>query len=277
MQIRRMQSADLPLGLQLSTRAGWNQTLRDWQLLHALGQENSWVICQERSCLATVTSLPLSHEVAFVGMMLVASDQRRQGFGTRLLQTLIKHSHLPILRLDASAMGYPLYHKLGFRVDEEIQRFEREPRTLAMLEQTTSLRWITQTELETVTQYDWRKSRLNRDLIISNFLDRGVGVLHQRDGTATGYGCARRGRCSTHLGPVVADDESDARAILHLLVSQLSDRTLTVDVFCRHEELIKWLREIGFKPKRKFIRMSTTKGSLTYDRAMFCSFDPAMG
>lgn len=57
---------------------------------------------------------------AYVGMMAVHQDVQRRGFGLRLMKRLLadlEARRCPVVLLDASASGRPLYLQLGFRDD----------------------------------------------------------------------------------------------------------------------------------------------------------------
>src|SRR5207302_533099 len=68
--------------------------------------------------------------VAWIAMVLVDPDWRGRGIGKALMShalDLLDTWGVPSVRLDATALGKPLYEKLGFVVQYELARYEGVP------------------------------------------------------------------------------------------------------------------------------------------------------
>src|SRR5262249_22836646 len=83
-RVRGMTFEDLPLGLRLKQRAGWNQTAADWARFLSLQSDGCFVAELDATAVGTVTTCILGR-VAWVGMMLVEANLRGQGIGRALL------------------------------------------------------------------------------------------------------------------------------------------------------------------------------------------------
>src|SRR5947209_16196695 len=61
-------------------------------------------------------------------MVLLHPTNRGKGWRTKLLQLAIEYlqnTKIPCIKLDATALGKPLYEKIGFQTEYEIERHTR--------------------------------------------------------------------------------------------------------------------------------------------------------
>ena len=126
--IRLLGQADIPQAMQLVAAAGWNQTARDWSRVIAYQPEGCFQAINADRLVGTVTTTCYQRELAWIGMMLVDANARRQGIGTQLMQRAIDGLHsqeMRTIKLDATPAGRPLYQRLGFQVEHDFQRWMR--------------------------------------------------------------------------------------------------------------------------------------------------------
>jgi GNAT superfamily N-acetyltransferase len=126
MPFRIMTEQDVPAGLRLNTLSGWNQTAADWHRFLSNSPRGCFVMEHDSKVVGTATTLAYQNRVAWIGMVLVDRDYRKQGIGTQLLEKTIQHlDHTGIrtMKLDATPLGKPLYTKLGFVDEYEIERW----------------------------------------------------------------------------------------------------------------------------------------------------------
>ena len=69
-----------------------------------------------------------------------------------------------------------------------------------------------------------------------------------------GFLLGRDGRVMSQLGPLAADDDGIARALLARAIAEVP-APLTIDVPDRHSALGSWLTTLGFTAERPYIRM----------------------
>ena len=69
-QLRLMTTDDLAAATEISTAAGWNQTLEDWQMLMALEPHSCLAIEADGQLVSTTTLLCYSRRLAWIGMVL---------------------------------------------------------------------------------------------------------------------------------------------------------------------------------------------------------------
>ena len=120
-----MTPADIPAGMRLKEIAGWNQTLEDWQRFLEADPEGCFVAEWNGQVAGTVATIVYEHRFAWIGMVLVDPQVRGKGIGTALLLRAIDHldaRKVPCMKLDATPQGKPIYTRLGFQIEYEIER-----------------------------------------------------------------------------------------------------------------------------------------------------------
>ncbi len=80
-----------------------------------------------------------------------------------------------------------------------------------------------------------------------------AAFLLRRGGRLIGFVLARNGRRSAQIGPLVADDEEAAIALLD--AAGRSAGPFCIDLFDQRTAVRGWLDRAGFQPVTRFIRM----------------------
>src|SRR5437868_13271028 len=126
MQIRTMTEEDIPAGMRLKDIAGWDQTEADWRIFLNASRDGCFVAEVGGVVRGTATTIVYGGRFAWVGMVLVDPEHRGQGMGTALLKKSIAYLdsiQAPCIKLDATPLGKPIYEKLGFATEYELERW----------------------------------------------------------------------------------------------------------------------------------------------------------
>src|SRR5437667_10563558 len=103
LRIRAMTEADLALGMRLKRQNGWNQLEADWQRLLALEPDGCFVAEADGVGVGTAGTCVFG-PVAWIAMVLVDAERRKQGIGTALMKhtlTYLDRRGVRSVRLDA--------------------------------------------------------------------------------------------------------------------------------------------------------------------------------
>jgi GNAT superfamily N-acetyltransferase len=117
---------DLPLGMRLKDRAGWNQTEADWRRILWLQPDGCFVAEWDGRPVGTAAVVALG-PVGWLQMVLVDEAFRSRGIGTRLVEHLLGQLDrlgVATARLDATPLGQLVYEKLGFVAEYALTRWE---------------------------------------------------------------------------------------------------------------------------------------------------------
>jgi len=251
-----MTRADIPAGMRLKEIAGWNQTPADWDRFLRASPEGCFVAEAQGTVVGTAATMVYEQRFAWIGMVLVDPEVRGRGIGTRLLERAIEHLDargVPTSKLDATPQGRPLYEKLGFMAEYEIERW-----VLKRLQLTEEGKAAEAAQhLENILALDRGIFGADRSgLLRSVHAEAPDLTLEVRRGDELrAYALGRRGSRADHLGPWMAQDASSARELLEEFLRRARRDTVFVDVLKTNPFAPKLLQERGFEFSRPLTRM----------------------
>jgi GNAT superfamily N-acetyltransferase len=255
-----LKAADAAALCPLSQEAGWNQVAGDWRLMLELGRGFGSKAADGR-WLGSALTLPLGPELAWISMVLVTAPARGRGLGTRLLLACLAtaESSGRLAGLDATEFGRPIYLPLGFVDQFQLARWHWPAPSLVRVGAPAGIivGAATAGDLAEIVAYDTPKSGYRREAILADLWRRSTGfaqVARRSDGGLAGFVLGRDGQLSWHLGPIVADNEATALALLSAAAGALA-QPLIVDVPETHRQLRGWLRDRGATAPRRYTRM----------------------
>jgi GNAT superfamily N-acetyltransferase len=243
----------------LVREAGWNQLAADWNVFIDHGRVYALETPADR-IVATTATLPYDR-FAWISMVLVTSAYRRRGLATllmrRAMQELAASNLVPIL--DATPDGRAVYRKLGF-VDSwrfhRLLRREAHSTQAPVVPAAIAIRPITDRDWPALAAYDGAAFGAERGGVLSSLRGRlpPAELLAERGGRIAGFLLGRDGRLAAQLGPLIADDDTIAQALLARALATLSAAVL-IDLADAKAELRSWLEACGFAAVRPFTRM----------------------
>jgi len=262
MNLRLMAKADIPAGMRLKDLAGWNQTAADWERFLAASPAGCFVAEIEGHVCGTATTIVYEGRFAWIGMVLVDPEYRGRGVGTRLLERTIEHLDglgVPTLKLDATPQGKPLYAKLGFVSEYEIERWMLKRRledpsgTFTLGERIM----IERPDLNAMAKLDRLVFGADRSALLSSLDDQApeFTVAIDAAGELAGYVLGRHGSRADHLGPWVAKDEASARSLLVEFMRRSKRECIFIDCVRPSRFACELVRDLGFEFTRPLTRM----------------------
>jgi predicted N-acetyltransferase YhbS len=253
-------AGDLDGAFGLSTANGWNQRLSDWRMLLQLAPAGSFAAVADDRIVGTAIGIDYG-TFAWIAMMLVDPARRGRGLGARLLEAAIGAvpPEIPI-RLDATPRGRPLYQRYGFEDEAQLTRHVAESSrpSVDLASDLTSrhVRGLTLADVPAVIARDDRVFGAHRRILLEWALKDAGQYAKMIDSDAGAHYCfGRPGRLFDQIGPVVADDDHTARALVSASLLAADGRAVVVDAFDRHRGFTDWLRSRGFTASRPLFRM----------------------
>ena len=240
--LRPLAPADLPDAHALSQAVRWPHRLEDWRVTLALGEGLAAVDAESR--LAGVALWwTFGDALATLGTVIVSPEVQRAGIGRRLLAAIVAAAGTRAIRLNATAEGLRLYESLGFVAAGGIRQHQGVPAAgLAPTE--AEIRPLAEADRPAVLALDRRASGGDRTAMLQALAALSTGLVAVQDGRLVGYALCRdfgRGRL---VGPVVADSEATALALVSRHVAEASG-FLRVDIPDDAETLSAWLAGAG--------------------------------
>jgi GNAT superfamily N-acetyltransferase len=256
--IRTMTDRDVQLGMTLASRAGWNQTAADWFRLLAMEPAGCFVAEWEGRPAGTAVTTVLG-AVGWIAMVLVDEAVRGRGIGTRLVEHALTHLRrrsIPTVRLDATALGRPLYEKLGFVPEYEMARWEGD----APAETTESSFFragpLAAHQLPAVAELDRHITGTDRQRLLKGIYELlGGAWAVTGEGKLAGYGMLRPGARAIQVGPAVALDPESGTAIFAAALQACAGHLVFIDIPVQNAVASRWAEANGLQVQRRLLRM----------------------
>ena len=240
MEILRLGPDDLHDCVALARSRGWRPDPRVWRLFFDIG-EVSGLRAADGTLAGCVALTRYGDGLAVVGMMLVDEHFGRQGLGRRLMDHVLAAAGPATVFLYATALGRPLYERVGFR---------------AIATVTTSVgpfsgpadggsRPAANGDDAAIRALDAQAMGGDRTALLDGLLPLAEALrVIERDGAVAGYGAARAAGEQLVIGPLVAPDLAAARALIADLAAP-AEGPVRVDVDHRHDGLLAWAQARG--------------------------------
>ena len=258
--VRTLTAAELGAALELSSTAGWNQRLSDWQMLLKLSPAGSFAAVHEDRIVGTAIGIDYG-TFGWIAMMLVDPNWRGQGIGAQLLEAAMRAvpQDRPI-RLDATPLGRALYERYGFQHESRLTRHVARSSSRRHVPDAPSgapeVHRLTAGDLSRVTARDDVVFGASRRVLLEWLLEGSTGYAHVTEAAGDlGYCFGRAGRLFDQIGPVVASDENTARALAGASLAAALGRAVVVDAFDTESWFAAWLQDCGFSAERPLFRM----------------------
>jgi predicted N-acetyltransferase YhbS len=210
LRIRGMTVADIPLGMRLKEQSGWNQVEGDWRRLLALQPDGCFVAELDGVAVGTVTTCRFEL-VAWVAMMLVDKSFRSHGIGRALMCRALDDldsAGIRTIRLDATALGRPLYESLDFVAEATFARYVG---VLPPADEPPRLNKTRAPEvLGGLTTLDLHVTGTDRGRLLHRLADEYPDSLRVafEGGEIAGFLLARPGSKARRIGPCIAGERA---------------------------------------------------------------------
>jgi predicted N-acetyltransferase YhbS len=251
MKVSPMQTIDIvPIGpehldaaARLSRQAGWPHRLQDWRL--AMAVSDGFVAMTAAGEVAgTILLTPYGRDCATINMVIVDEGMRGRGLGRRLMDAAMAHADGRPLRLVATAQGLPLYERLGFQETGSIVQHQGLAVAIAAPQDVDV---ADARDLATIIDLDRQAYGADRTSLIRKLADVGQYAVIRRDRQVSAFAAVRSFGRGEVIGPVVAANIHDAKALVSHVISSRKGSFLRVDTGVE-TGLAPWLADQGLAP-----------------------------
>jgi GNAT superfamily N-acetyltransferase len=243
--LRRLEVRDLDAALRLSQAERWSHRAQDWEFHYRLGR--GWAACDtDGKLLGTASWWAYGDRFGTVGLVLVDQAHQGQGIGRQLMNVVTRDAGSRVLQLVATKAGFTLYQRCGFREQHGIGQHQGTATQIPAfaVPPDTALRPVSSADLDALCALDATVFGAGRPQVISAVLDGGGGVLAHRNGRLVGFALARQSGRGVLIGPIVADGEPLAIALIAHQLKATGEFT-RVDIPQAAVQLAEWLDAAG--------------------------------
>jgi GNAT superfamily N-acetyltransferase len=273
---------DVPLGMRLKEQAGWNQTEADWTRFLELEPTGCFVGELDGVAAATLTTCTFG-PVAWIAMVLVDQPLRGRGLAKALLAhglDFLDRRGVRSVRLDATALGRPLYEKLGFAAEYELARYEGvlSPRGTAPRPPGVDPDPLRADHLDGVCRLDRSVTGTDRRKLLLRLLVETPGAVKavQDGGEVSGFIMAREGSRALQIGPCVGSAAAGP-VLLRDAWWRYAGRLVYVDIPTGNSAAVAVAGAAGLTVQRPFLRMCRGPSLGERTEALWATSGPEKG
>ena len=168
------------------------------------------------------------------------------------------------IKLDATPNGKPLYEKLGFVTEYEIERWALGPHTQPLKPDSTFGQQFSESEklekvvnLNEILKVDREAFGADRSALLLSLhresLEFTAALYHE--GSLVGYTLGRHGSRADHIGPWMAKNETAARQLLTAFLARTTREMIFVDCLKSSPFVSRLLASARFEFSRPLTRM----------------------
>ncbi|EKX67436.1 GNAT family N-acetyltransferase [Streptomyces ipomoeae] len=233
---------------------GWNPGLSDPSCFFAQDPEGFFMGRIDSEPVSAISVVNYGDDYAFLGFYLVRPDLRGRGHGLTTWKTALAHAEGRTVGLDGVVAQQDNYRRSGFEFAHRTFRFTGTAPEVAVPDDVRPVE-----DVRTIEAYDRACCPADRPRFLERWLttDGHRALARVVDGRLTGYGVIRPGRDALRIGPLFADTEADARALLAGLAAEAAGRVFAIDVPEPNAAAVALAEEYGLTPSFETARMYT--------------------
>lgn len=233
----------LAQAVALSSALAWPYREADWRFAFELCSGIAAEV--DGRLVATALWWPYGDTHAACGMVIVNPEMQGLGIGRALMTALLHEAGDRTLILNSTQEGLRLYTLLGFvPVGQVFQHKAVLPADPHLADEAIGIRPMQVDDDGAVRQLDLAATGMDRTLLLHALCKMGPVIVVDRGTGVQGYACVREFGHGLVIGPVVARDAADAKALIATLANRHPGRFVRVDV-PEASGLSPWLTNMG--------------------------------
>jgi GNAT superfamily N-acetyltransferase len=255
LEIGTASAAELVMLGDWAAEEGWNPGQSDTLAFAAADPSGFLVGRLDGEAIASISAIRYGSEYGFIGFYLVRPEHRGKGYGMQLWRAGMERLAGRNVGLDGVVDQQENYRKSGFRHAFNTIRYEGVPAVRSV--DGVTLIDGRAVPFDQLAAYDRRFFPAARASFLATWVGlperRSVAVM--RDGQLQGFAVLRNARSATRIGPIFADSDEVAEA----LVAGLSTpgTHVAIDVPDANRAGTKLVERLGLEPTFECARMYT--------------------
>lgn len=226
-KIRRLKSFEFPLAVEWAAIEGWNPGHADAEVFYNTDTEGFWGAFDKQGLAAVISAVQYSSDFGFVGFYICRPDRRGSGLGYRLWQTVLEDSVLKTIGLDGVIDQQDNYRKSGFEFAHRNVRYGGV--VTANVDTPDDLFTLAVDDIAIVDAFEQSCNLFPESRI--EFLRGWIGnekhtalALKGPKGLR-GYGVIRPCQEGHKVGPLFAENATDAKTLFAALLQSRQDQS----------------------------------------------------
>jgi GNAT superfamily N-acetyltransferase len=225
--LRPFSTEHLEGALALSREMSWPYRLEDWAVALAIGK--GFALMRGSAVIGTAAWWPYGETGASAGMIIVSGAEQGRGYGARLMDAILDAASSRVIQLNSTAEGRLLYERRGFHAIGTVHQHQGILSGAELGPPPPSVRPAAPSDRPIIAALDHEATGWTRTAMLEHLSTAAEAWVLERGGVVRGYAMSRpfgRGRV---IGPVIADDAADARALIEAALAALAGEFVRID------------------------------------------------
>jgi GNAT superfamily N-acetyltransferase len=252
-EFRTATQDELKTILDWAAAEGWNPGLEDAAAFWQADPEGFFVAKVDGELAAAISVVTHTADFAFLGLYIARPAFRGQGIGYGLWQHALKHAGARVVGLDGVPDQQDNYAASGFDLFSATTRFTGE----VAARESDNVRVAAPEDVAALVDMEAAASGVRKPVYLGAWFapseSRQTWVMQGTDGV-TGFCTARRCREGVKIGPLRAEREGDAKALMAHVAAQMGG-PVTLDVPDTSASLKALCQALGLTPGFASARM----------------------
>ena len=243
----------IPQALSLSAALNWPYREEDWCFALELGHG----VAVEADGRLTATGMwwPYAEDFASFGMIIVMPTLQGRGVGSLIVEEMLRQASGRTVVLNSTREGYRLYDRYGFVPYDQVNQHQAVLTARPPEPPCAGIRQLRTEDILAIRALDRHASGMSRDRLLDALFSVGDVVVIERAQEVKGYACVRRSGRGVVIGPVIAPDAEDAKALIATLATEHMNSFVRIDV-TQTSGLSPWLATIGLPRVDQVVSMA---------------------
>lgn len=238
--------------LALSREMSWPYRLEDWAVALDIGK--GFALVRDRHVIGTAAWWPYGEKGASAGMIIVSGAEQGRGYGARLMDAVLGEAGSRVIQLNSTAEGRLLYERRGFHPIGTIHQHQGLVSAAAFGPAASPVRPAASCDHPAIAARDHDATGWDRKAMLDRLLKTADAWVLERGGAVRGYAMSRLFGRGHVIGPVIADDPADARALIEAALAPLAGRFARIDT-ASTTGLSDWLVTLGLERVNEALTM----------------------
>ncbi|KAG5176318.1 GCN5-like N-acetyltransferase [Tribonema minus] len=262
--IRAMMPAEVSICRFWAASEQWNPGRHDPDVYLSIDPAGFFVGLVNEDPVAIISAVKYSPDFAFIGHYIVKPGHRGKGYGLAIWKRAMQHvSDCSVIGLDGVPAQQANYAKSNFKHAHNNFRFEGVGGRALTPPPDPCVVPLSQIPAEELNAYDRRAFPAARVAFLALWTTReGTAALaYIRNGRLAGYGVVRESESGHRIGPLFADGDDVAEALLRALLSSAAEGApVFIDVPDAHAGAMALVKKLGMSAGFETARMYAGAG-----------------
>ncbi|RJR15049.1 GNAT family N-acetyltransferase [Candidatus Microgenomates bacterium] len=256
--IRTATRDELQIMLDWAHQEGWNPGIYDADSFYAADNQGFLLGFLDNEPIAAISAVAYDQKFGFLGLYIVKSQYRKQGYGIQIWQEALKHLPTQNIGLDGVVAAQASYKKSGFTLAYRNIRYEGRGKKVK--KHPSEITALSNIPFSRIIKYDNQVFPAQRTSFLKQWIKQpeslAVGYVKNQD--VLGIGMVRKCHTGYKVGPLFADNEKVADALLQKMQDHVGDSTpIFLDVPEPNQQAVKLAEKYNMKPMFETARMYT--------------------